>query len=1065
MGAKKNNKNNSIDLNDCLVLNKYFLSLFGKKDFRELAEEMRSADLEGYNEENTSYYYEFIVRKYGKLGLLDRDKLKEYDENIFRYVRHIGEYRGGLTLKYFQYLALLFTEMYLDRYFLDRENFVADLNKFLHEFNSEREGKKISDYTEGSLNKLAFMCATGSGKTLIMHANILQFQHYFKKAQEYNKKLKLNKIILLTPNEGLSHQHIEELKLSGICCQLFEKDTLQEKDAVLVIDINKLEEQGKVKTVSVDSFEQNNLVLVDEGHKGLSGNVWYDYRSRLSEDGFSFEYSATFKQAIKDERKKSNAEALAHQYGKAIIFDYSYKYFYNDGYGKEYRIYNLKDALDKEQQELYLTGCLLSFYQQLKIYLSDRGAFAPFNIEKPLLVFVGNTVNKIVSKKELSDVQMVLAFINGFTSNKEKAVKHIQMLLDDNSGIFDAKGQQLFYGDFSYLQSLFKKDADAVYDDVLKIVFETTATGRLHLVNFKQLDGEIGLRIGSNNEFFGVINVGTGGDRALIKNIEMGKTGIVTDDNHFENQSLFEKINDKNSRINILIGSKKFTEGWNSWRVSTMGLINFAKGEGAQAIQLFGRGVRLKGYKYSLKRSSKLDYPVAVPKYINKIETLTIFGVKADYMAQFKEYLEKEDMDLNDSVKEFKLPVVSRYYEVKDKLKVIKVKDGVDFKKQSRLLLSVPSDGFMQNLIKNKIRVDYNATVQSITSTNGENFEHQKNEAVLEPQHIAFLDIDKLYAELLQYKNLKTYYNICIDKSLLLEILELKGWYTLFVPRQLMEIDSFDKINRINDICGMLLKKYLDRFFKYHKTQFEDQYLEYQDLKANDKNFIDEYDITLFNKDRFDEFAELFEGIKVALEKNGGLDNYEGKHLNFRYFDFYNHLYTPLISIDHGIRIEVSPVSLNRDEKLFIDKLKAYCDDNPSFFTENRLYLLRNKSKVGIGFFEAGNFYPDFIMWIARDDKQYITFIDPKGIMMLEKNINNPKILFYKTIKELEAQLQPSYSKEQIILNSFILSGTPAADAAAFYGVKITEFESRNVLFLEDDDCIEKMVYRILQGI
>ena len=142
MGAKKNNKNNSIDLNDCLVLNKYFLSLFGKKDFRELAEEMRSADLEGYNEENTSYYYEFIVRKYGKLGLLDRDKLKEYDENIFRYVRHIGEYRGGLTLKYFQYLALLFTEMYLDRYFLDRENFVADLNKFLHEFNSEREGKK-----------------------------------------------------------------------------------------------------------------------------------------------------------------------------------------------------------------------------------------------------------------------------------------------------------------------------------------------------------------------------------------------------------------------------------------------------------------------------------------------------------------------------------------------------------------------------------------------------------------------------------------------------------------------------------------------------------------------------------------------------------------------------------------------------------------------------------------------------------------------------------------------------------------------------------------------------------
>lgn len=1064
MGAKKTKQYNDIDLNDCLVLNKYFLSLFGKKDFRELAEDMRSADLEGYNEENTSYYHEFIVRKYGKLGFLNKDKLKEYDENIFRYVQHIGERRGGLTLKYFQYLALLFTEMYLDRYFLDRENFVAELNNFLLEFNSEGEGKTISDYTADSLNKLAFMCATGSGKTLIMHINILQFQHYFRKAQEYNKNLELNKVILLTPNEGLSHQHIEEMKLSDIPCQLFEKDMIQEKDVVLVIDINKLEEQGKVKTVSVDSFEQNNLVLVDEGHKGLSGNVWYDYRSRLSEEGFSFEYSATFKQAIKEERTKSNAEALAHQYGKAIIFDYSYKYFYNDGYGKEYRIYNLKDTLAKEQQELYLTGCLLSFYQQLKIYLSDQGAFIPFNIEKPLLVFVGNTVNKTVSKNELSDVQEVLAFINGFTANKERAVSRIQMLLDDNSGIFDAKGQQLFYGDFTYLQKLFKQNAEAVYDDVLKIVFETTSTGRLQLVNLKMLDGEIGLRIGSNNEFFGVINVGAGGDSALIKNIEKGKTGIVTDDNQFENESLFEKINDKNSRINILIGSRKFTEGWNSWRVSTMGLINFARGEGAQAIQLFGRGVRLKGYKYSLKRSFQLDYPVAVPKYINTIETLNIFGVKADYMAQFKEYLEKEDMDLNDSLKEFKLPVVSRYYDVKDKLKVIKVKDGVDFKKQSRLTLAAPSDGFMQNLIKNKIKVDYNATVQSITSISGENFKYQKDEAVLEPQHIAFLDVDKLYAELLQYKNLKTYYNICIDKSLLLEILELKGWYTLFVPRPLMEIDSFDKIGRINDICVMLLKKYLDRFYKYHKTQFEDQYLIYEDLKADDKNFIDEYNITLFNKERFNEFADLFEGIKDALEQNRGLEKYEGKQLNFRYFDFDKHLYTPLISIDHGIRIEVSPVSLNRDEKLFIDKLKEYCDDNRSVFIENRLYLLRNKSKVGIGFFEAGNFYPDFIMWIDQDDKQYITFIDPKGIMMLERNINNPKIEFYKTIKELEAQLQPSYSEKQIILNSFILSGTPAADAAAFYGVKRTEFESRNVLFLEDADCIEKMISRISKG-
>ncbi len=65
---------------------------------------------------------------------------------------------------------------------------------------------------------------------------------------------------------------------------------------------------------------------------------------------------------------------------------------------------------------------------------------------------------------------------------------------------------------------------------------------------------------------------------------------------------LFQAISETNSSINILIGSKKFIEGWNSWRVSSMGLMNMGKSEGAQIIQLFGRGVRLKGKNFSLKR-------------------------------------------------------------------------------------------------------------------------------------------------------------------------------------------------------------------------------------------------------------------------------------------------------------------------------------------------------------------------------------------------------------------------------------------------------------------------------
>ena len=69
--------------------------------------------------------------------------------------------------------------------------------------------------------------------------------------------------------------------------------------------------------------------------------------------------------------------------------------------------------------------------------------------------------------------------------------------------------------------------------------------------------------------------------------------------------SLLHRLDERESTVNLLIGSRKFTEGCSSWRVSTMGLMNIGKSEGSQIIQLFGRGFRLQGYQGSLKRSSK----------------------------------------------------------------------------------------------------------------------------------------------------------------------------------------------------------------------------------------------------------------------------------------------------------------------------------------------------------------------------------------------------------------------------------------------------------------------------
>ena len=384
---------------DQLVLFRYFLQELKLDSLSALSEKLNSTEYEGVNESGNTYFYTYIARICQMKGAaITTEKLRLYDENICRYTRQIGEKRGGLQWKYFQYVTLLFTEMYLDRYFSNADAFCDDLNTWLRQVNSRSLGLiNFQPYTPDKLNKLAFMCATGSGKTLIMHMNILQFLHYFKRAKRLNSRLSINKIIVLAPNEGMSRQHLDELALSSIPAAMFEKDRgfFKQQDDVIVIDMNKLKEEGKVKTVSVDSFEQNNLVLVDEGHRGLSGDVWYDYRTRLSEDGFAFEYSATFKQALNanatgNTQKAKDERVLLEEYGKSIIMDYSYKYFYTDGDGKDYRIYNMQGNVDPEQKHLYLVGCLLSFYQQMKLFEEKSDVLREFRIEKPLLVFVGN---------------------------------------------------------------------------------------------------------------------------------------------------------------------------------------------------------------------------------------------------------------------------------------------------------------------------------------------------------------------------------------------------------------------------------------------------------------------------------------------------------------------------------------------------------------------------------------------------------------------------------------------------------------------------------------------------
>mgnify|MGYP001171486780 CR=1 FL=1 len=138
--------------------------------------------------------------------------------------------------------------------------------------------------------------------------------------------------------------------------------------------------------------------------------------------------------------------------------------------------------------------------------------------------------------------------------------------------------------------------------------------------------------------------------------------------------------------------------------------------------------------------------------------------------------------------------------------------------------------------------------------------------------------------------------------------------------------------------------------------------------------------------------------------------------------------------------------ALNKGELRFVEDLKAFHDANADFFKTRELYLLRNLSKGrGVGFFEAGNFHPDFILWLLADGKQHVIFVDPKGIRNLGPS--DPKIQFHQSIKEIEKRLGDAY----LHLHSFIVSNTHSATMRMLWNMEKEEMQKRHVLFQEED--------------
>ena len=700
-----------------LVLHAFMCRQFGYPGTDGMLDDLRSV-LSAFPAAGESEYARALYMN-PERAQVTHERLAEYDANIRTHsarLRMTADH--GRTWKPHQYVALLFTEHYLRRYFDDPEALRRDLNLARRQ---EREMLAMPEYTPDDLRVLAFQSATGSGKTLLMHAHILQYRHYLGRAGG-----RLNNVVLLTPNEQMSAQHERELHASGLHARLFSAEAGADLfQPVEIIDLNKLAEKKGVKRVAVRDFGDDNLVLVDEGHLGASGKVWRERRNELSRGGFTFEYSATFNQVVGGKDRD-----LLHAYGKCLLFDYAYRRFHEDGYGKDYAISNLPHGAEDENSDMYLLGCLLTFFQQCRIRRERGAEWKAFNPAKPLWVFLGKTVtgSSKADRATRSDVVRILAFLGWVLARVDEVRPMLARLLEGRSGLLDEDGADYFAGRFSHLP----RSGVDLYAELCELLFH--GQGRLHVVYLTAGEGELHLRV-ADNPPFGVVNVG---DSAALHKLLTGSDSPDFDVDREQGFAarLFADVDRPDSTVNVVIGARRFIAGWNSWRVGTMGLMHVGVGEGPEIIQMFGRGVRLKGWNLTLKRhrESGADLPPDSAG-LEELETLYIFGLRANYMQTFRDLLQAEGMRVDRET--ITLPVTWNFGRRKN-LKLIRLKDGLKYEHADhRPVLPNPGEADSPPAVE----MDLHSRLQAVGSgdaTNGGDAERPP--VKLDPRHVALFD-------------------------------------------------------------------------------------------------------------------------------------------------------------------------------------------------------------------------------------------------------------------------------------------------------------------------------------
>ena len=549
------------------------------------------------------------IKKHLLLSEICNNKRVQYKESYENY--DLKSFSADISLQDYQIASLQNALIALDLYMCYKDSdYIKTRGEKLYRIYKEQY--KDCKLEKEEINRASFWMATGSGKSIVM----IKLLSLLGKAIR-EKKIPNKPIMLLAPNDTILAQFkdnvakynnhntdfitLKELREYESATQggLFGETTVFIARSDLLDCAQNVGKDKSAKRLDYKNYcnDEGWYILLDEAHRGDSkesirkyyineiacGDRLKDYEGYPK--GFIFNFSATFSDEL---------DFLT------CAFNYNLEKFNNDGYGKNIAVLdsNLK-SFSKESDESeriirIIEGFILfSAIKQSKKELLHKArdlSIANIKYHNPLIIAVSDKVNT-------QDAGIKLYFKAILQILKEdKDIQEIAKNLYEK-----LKNQELYFAkdvlSDEFLEYVKNTDSKNVRENIFY------ASEPSHLECFRANDKELAFKSKNANEPFMLLNIAEAKKWEKEHLLELGVESFKD-----LQKSYFKHINEGDSSINIMLGSKVFSEGWDSNRVNLIYFINIgSKNAKKYVLQTIGRGVRIEPFSNVRKRMRYCD--------------------------------------------------------------------------------------------------------------------------------------------------------------------------------------------------------------------------------------------------------------------------------------------------------------------------------------------------------------------------------------------------------------------------------------------------------------------------